>query len=242
MSITLWDLKVICGLPVQGEPVDEYLPSNDAFEDMDLAGRVWRIWGRLGKKNPTQPQWCKLFKRISTPLDKKTAPLAALDPSVDPWLPDEELGQIRADEELCLFLMQWLSMTVFPSSRLSGRVRNSLIVAACRLASGERLALAPRVLCEIYRGLNQMASSESCPLQKSVSFPAHYLMAWLGSYFPWTFEANNKKEFPLDIPLRRFSNGKMAMLKFEKVVDPSSSTLLRTCTGFLAVIHGKPEA
>ena len=108
------------------------------------------------------------------------------------WLPDEILMVIQPQEELCLFLMLWLSMVVFPSSSYPSAVRNSLIVAASEIAQGRQLALAPRVLCYIYRGLGVMATSMTGPRAGHSYIPVHYFMAWIGTDFPWTFESTRK--------------------------------------------------
>lgn len=93
-----------------------------------------------------------------------------------------------AEEELGLFLVFWLSAVVCPSSSYSDAVRHSLIYAASRLASGVRLALAPRVLCDIYRGLEDMTLGKDGPMKTQTYFPAHDLFGWLGLYFPWVYD------------------------------------------------------
>ena len=50
MSISLWDLSALCGLPVVGEPFDEYFPSNEVLKKMGLAWRVLDIWGKIRVK------------------------------------------------------------------------------------------------------------------------------------------------------------------------------------------------
>lgn len=81
--------------------------------------------------------------------------------------------------------MLWLSLVVFPCSGGSSLVRSSLIVLASELAQRRHLADAPRVLCEIYRGLGEMISHPKGPMSCDNYFPAHFFTAWLG--LPWTF-------------------------------------------------------
>lgn len=83
----------------------------------------------------------------------------------------------------------WLSMVTCPSSFSAGACRYSLIVPASRLAQGERLSLAPRVLADIYKGLGELALSEKSPMETDVYFAAHFFFAWLGLYFPWVYKA-----------------------------------------------------
>lgn len=107
-------------------------------------------------------------------------------------------------------------MVVFFRTRRHRRAR--LIIAACDIAQGRQLALAPRVLCELYRGLGLKASFEKGPLARHLFFPAHYLSAWLGVYFPWTFGLSHIDDVPSgEILLRRFSNCNMANLTFSTV-------------------------
>ena len=63
-----------------------------------------------------------------------------------------------------------------------------------------------------------MASFEKGPLARHLFFPAHYLSAWLGVYFPWTFGLSHIDDVPSgEILLRRFSNCNMANLTFSTV-------------------------
>ena len=80
-----------------------------------------------------------------------------------------------------------LSALVFPSSFAADAVRYSLIVPASLLARGVRLSLAPRVLCQIYRGLNEMAMHSEGPMHASAYYPAHYFYGRQGVYFPWVY-------------------------------------------------------
>jgi hypothetical protein len=205
MSISLWDLSALCGLPVQGAEVDEYLPTNKAFAAMDLANRVWNIWSRLSiNDKPYWNHWSRLFGCTSDPSRNHH-----LSPSDELWISEEDLTSIKPHEELCLFLMLWLSIHVFPSSYGANAVRSSLILPASQLAQGQRLALAPRVLCEIYRGLNEMATAINGPMSIDTYFPAHYL----GLYFPWTFGLERIADAQDNsLLLRRFSGCLMANL------------------------------
>lgn len=65
-----------------------------------------------------------------------------------------------------------------------------------------------------------MATFTDGPLSTHLYFPAHYLVAWLGVYFPWTVGLSRIEDVPKgEILLRRFSYCDMANPSFGDVVD-----------------------
>lgn len=99
MSISFLDLRILRGLPIQGEPVDEYTPTNAEFALMDLPRRLFDIWSRVtihGKCDYSY--WAHLFGRISDPASRREPYPAAPEVGIL-WLPQEEQESIQADEE-----------------------------------------------------------------------------------------------------------------------------------------------
>ena len=98
--------------------------------------------------------------------------------------------------ELVLFLWLWLSIVISPSSSTCGLVKWSCLYAACEMATGKRFALVPRVLCDIYKGLNHIVYNEKGPGRATSYFLAHFLLGWLGFYFPQIYGVEEITQFP----------------------------------------------
>ena len=97
------------------------------------------------------------------------------------------------------------------------QVRHSLIFPACQIAKGKRVAIAPRVLCHLYKGLNDMATSDLGLFQSDTYMPAHFLIGWLHLYFPWVSGVEEPSEADTSgILLGRFADRGMANPGFEQ--------------------------
>ena len=82
------------------------------------------------------------------------------------------------------------------------------------LASGRRLAIAPPVLCSIYRAFGYVASNPDKPADgmDAAHCPWHYFCGWLGVYFPWVYGMKpHAYFFPDRAPLIRFMKAKMVL-------------------------------
>jgi hypothetical protein len=177
---------------------------------MDLESIIVRIWSHLTYQNKCfLNPWVELFSRVSNP--RKT-PRPIRSSSIH--IPDDVFNSITPEE--VLFLVFWLSAVVFPSSFDADAVRFSLIVPACQLARGVRLSLAPRVLCQIYRSLNEMVMEPRGPLRAASYYPAHDFYGWLGVYFPWVYGFYETDD---SVRLWHFSRRFMATLSFEEVTE-----------------------
>ncbi|KAL6006297.1 hypothetical protein ACLOJK_040343 [Asimina triloba] len=240
MSVTLWDLKGVCGLPVHGAPLDECTPPNTVLCQNRLALKVIDVLEKVSKAGGggdkfTARGWVEIFARISDfevsnikwPIDEakfqakvkadKCARVASSDGRM--WMSLVELQKIEPEVELTLFLWLWLSIVICPSSSKHGLVRWSCLLLACEMAKGKRFALASRVLCDIYRGLNQAVYCEQGPGSACTYYPAHFLFAWLGFYFPFIYGVNDTMQFPDDgLIMRKFANRNFVNRSFAETI------------------------
>ena len=91
--------------------------------------------------------------------------------------------------ELAGFLAYWLSCVVLPSSKQADSVRVSCFAVAGALANGHRYAIAPAVLCSLYRAFGYVISNKDRAAfgMNSAYCGWHFLSGWLGVYFPWVY-------------------------------------------------------
>lgn len=198
MSITLWDLKGLCGLPVCGAPFDECTPPNAVLSQNPLAMKIIDLLeevSRATKKDKfTARGWVELFSRISnsnvsndrwpaTAAEFRARAKSGKKSLVEGrlWLSLERLREIEPEVELALFLWLWLSIVICPSSSAYGLVKWSCLLLACEMAQGKLFAL---VLCDIYRGLNHAVYHEQGPGWANTYFPAHFSACLDGLLLP----------------------------------------------------------
>ncbi|KAH9621205.1 hypothetical protein KSS87_012216 [Heliosperma pusillum] len=87
----------------------------------------------------------------------------------------------RRQTYLAAFLSCWLCAFVLPVRDL-GYIRVTVFKVASLLASGQTISLAIPALASIYRGLNDISTLVS-PGRNPAHFAAHYVYAWLASYY-----------------------------------------------------------
>ncbi|KMT03903.1 hypothetical protein BVRB_8g188030 [Beta vulgaris subsp. vulgaris] len=83
---------------------------------------------------------------------------------------------------LAAFLSCWICVFSLPLKN-QGHIRPGVFKPASYLASGREISLAIPVLASIYRGMGELCISSS-PGKHPGSFPAHFVYAWIASYFP----------------------------------------------------------
>ena len=62
------------------------------------------------------------------------------------------------------------------------------------ISVGMPVSLAPPILESIYRGLGLIATHSDDPFSASISYPLHFLLIWLGSYFPGLYLWHGPKD------------------------------------------------
>ncbi|KAF8403850.1 hypothetical protein HHK36_011956 [Tetracentron sinense] len=171
MSLSLWDLKIIGGLPITWEFYDEVVPS------------LREITGLDEKLTPVLPFSCRFLflayhwvrqsnlssgdtSHHSTSFKNATArkqypsgkfPYPCRTSKEDSVLHDHGVSSRDEDEVLlAAFLSTWLWIKIQPTIP---------------------------VLASIYNGLNTIATHKDGPDLCHVTFPWHYIFAWLGLYF-----------------------------------------------------------
>ncbi|KAL0444046.1 UNVERIFIED_CONTAM: hypothetical protein Slati_2127300 [Sesamum latifolium] len=90
-------------------------------------------------------------------------------------------GNLKEEVYLAAYSACWLCTFVLPGKDVNS-ICPSTFKMASMMVSGRRVSLAISVLASIYKGLNTIATS-SRPARTSPSFPAHFVYAWLASYF-----------------------------------------------------------
>ncbi|KAH9603721.1 hypothetical protein KSS87_007077 [Heliosperma pusillum] len=211
VSISLWDIRCITGLPVTGLFYDEVVPSLSELLHSDKEGKphlppccrylfiaFHRIISRTrGKVKVTFEDWCRFWfrgpciysssgKDPRLPTPKKDfscyGKAQVWDDSVHSVFQTLDIPETdRRQTYLAAFLSCWLCAFVLPVRDL-GYIRVTVFKVASLLASGQTISLAIPVLASIYRGLNDISTSVS-PGRNSAHFAAHYVYAWLASYY-----------------------------------------------------------
>ncbi|KAF8408637.1 hypothetical protein HHK36_004700 [Tetracentron sinense] len=221
MSLSLWDLKIIGGLPITGEFYDEVVPSLREITGLDekltpvlpfscrflflayhwvrqsnlssgdtshhsVSLSSWITWWFRGDlryhiSNSKQTSFKNAKARQQYPSGK--FPYRCRTSKEDSVLHD--LGVSSRDEDevlLAAFLSTWLCMFVMPNNHRSC-IRPATFKVASLMAQGLKFSLAIPVLASIYNGLNIIATHKDGPDLCHVTFPWHYIFAWLGLYF-----------------------------------------------------------
>jgi hypothetical protein len=242
ISITLWDLCRIGGLPLFGSFYDEVVPSAKemsslpssceylfaAFHHLSLklggpdlvTSTEWvGFWFRGSVRYPKPPNRRSLRRSVRGKLSHNPRGIITTHRKQCRTEDEETPFRIlkvseKAKEEtwLAALLSCWLGEFVFPGKE-ANLIRPGTFKVASSMARGKKYCLAVPVLATIYKGLNDIASS-SAPSKCDATFPAHYLNAWLAEYFATHFDLPEASS--LDPCMVRFS-GEGAAKYFEEV-------------------------
>ncbi|KAL0461278.1 UNVERIFIED_CONTAM: hypothetical protein Slati_0015400 [Sesamum latifolium] len=183
LSISLWDLHDLAGLPMRGCLYDELVPSALELTGADEKGG--RFIPHSSKyllyaycllqgadddrcSNMSSDKWVKFWSK------------KAIKYHLPPPRKEKKMG-ISKEVYLAAYLDCWLCTFVLPSKDVNS-IRPSTFKMPSMMASGRRVSLAIPVLVSIYEGLNTIATS-SRPAHTSPSFPVHFVYAWLAYYF-----------------------------------------------------------
>nr|GMD14552.1 ABC transporter G family member 11 [Ipomoea batatas] len=201
LSISLWDIHVLCGLPISGDIYDEHVPNA-----LELTGS--------DADHGFTPQCCKyLFQAYSYLYNRRKRPRGVRN---------------QQDEDRSLHVNEWIEFwsrrpqvydrpilskndkrksrpknTQNPSGKIPALkgtrlIRYTTFKMASLMATGQRLNLAIPVLASIYDGLNTISNSAN-PGQADSRFSLHYVYGWLSFYYDTHFANDLVSASPLMI-------------------------------------------
>ncbi|XP_050150142.1 uncharacterized protein LOC126625111 isoform X1 [Malus sylvestris] len=207
MSISLYDLKVIGGLPILGAPYEEFIPPNDDLCKKEAypstLPELLRIHSHLckfyGQKHIFWNQWLDHFYRgkiVYAGYGEKNQRMSPNEQKI--FKARGILLEVTKEGALAAFLVFWLCRFVLPLK--GGKVRPETFPMACLIAQGSKVSLAPTVLGYIYRGLGDIVSCPRGPGFTYISMPVHYIVGWLGEHFPYLYRSRPDSDFPKGYP------------------------------------------
>ncbi|CAN6568095.1 unnamed protein product [Malus baccata var. baccata] len=207
MSISLYDLKVIGGLPILSVPYEEFIPPNHDLCKKEsypsTLPELLRIHSQLckfyGQKQIFWTQWLDHFYRgkiIYVGYGEKNQRMSPNEQKI--FKAQKNLLEVTKEGALAAFLAFWLCRFVLPSK--GGKVRPETFPMACLMAQGSRVSLAPTVLGYIYHGLGDIVSCPRGPGFTYISMPVHYIVGWLGEHFPFLYRSRPDSDFPEGYP------------------------------------------
>nr|GMD13927.1 ABC transporter G family member 11 [Ipomoea batatas] len=201
LSISLWDIHVLCGLPISGDIYDEHVPNA-----LELTGS--------DADHGFTPQCCKyLFQAYSYLYNRRKRPRGVRN---------------QQDEDRSLHVNEWIEFwsrrpqvydrpilskndkrksrpknTQNPSGKIPAfegtrLIRYTTFKMASLMATCQRLNLAIPVLASIYDGLNTISNSAN-PGQADSRFSLHYVYGWLSFYYDTHFANDLVSASPLMI-------------------------------------------
>ncbi|KAL3524968.1 hypothetical protein ACH5RR_013340 [Cinchona calisaya] len=255
LSISLWDLYKLGGLPICGPFYDEVVPT--AKELLNINGdekpSLPTSCTKNGREEVHIKDWVQFWfrgqSRYRTPSPRgqrrstNTKPKKTFNPcgSVDnsyllkinnEHIPFDTLNienSLRGEVYVGAFLACWICKFLLPSKEMD-HIRPSVFKVASLMATGVKFSLAIPVLASIYDGLRKVVEAPNlreCP----AVFPFHYVYAWIGQYFD-TYHINDRTSC-LAL-MTKFSGEKMAQFfnttdaeDIIKNVNPSSFPRLR---------------
>ena len=216
LSPNLLEIEALTGLPILGEPYEEYRPRDSfifAREDgkyvrpthfREVFQEYAQLSTRCSDRGVSLREWVKHFTNKLT--GKTTASYASpLDPLGDSTgfiyyrhepPPADALSSLRVDDltHLTAFLSWWLCHYVLPFDPLFV-IRPSVFIMASRLALGVKLSLAVPLLANIYSSLRELTTCLD-PCFTSECIPVHFLMGWFQMHME-TLYPSYQTETPL---------------------------------------------
>ncbi|KAH7845734.1 hypothetical protein Vadar_005411 [Vaccinium darrowii] len=210
LSISLWDLTYIGGLPVYGRFYDEVIPpaqdltghgeSNKSFlppsckylfsayrklvhasETHQVTAHAWVSFWFRQKSRYTDHSPNDQRERANKPTGQINRPLRRTRNEEGVFDDLAIKTSIQEEAYLAAFLSCWLSVFVLPNEEVN-QIRPTVFKVASMMSRGCTFSLAVPVLASIYRGLKQISSSPT-PNQCNAILPMQYICGWLGSFF-----------------------------------------------------------
>ncbi|CAB4299031.1 unnamed protein product [Prunus armeniaca] len=184
MGISLYDLKVIGGLPILGLQYDEYIPLNEELcrEDLyPLNVELLRIHTQLyifhKKGQVFCNHWVEHFFRGeavygATGNGKNIIAKQVAETRKLPL-------NISHEGQLAALLAFWLSHFVMPTNKA---IRPECFYMESLMARGLKVSLAPAILSVIYHALGLVATHPRAPGLANACLPIHYVLGRLGKH------------------------------------------------------------
>ncbi|XP_058111034.1 uncharacterized protein LOC131253976 [Magnolia sinica] len=142
VSITLWDLYRMASLPISGSFLDEYIPSNKEFsyvapnrtpKNTVSTIALFHETFYLADVDKISPlQWLAHFSRYLVFPSSHCAELEANCKKI------RGIAEFSTQTELASFLVYWLSLVMFPSSKSSESICPTLFVVAGSMPEGRK--------------------------------------------------------------------------------------------------------
>ncbi|KAH7850255.1 hypothetical protein Vadar_029883 [Vaccinium darrowii] len=210
LSISLWDLTYIGGLPVYGRFYDEViLPAQDltghgesnksflppsckylfsayrklvhASETHQVTAHAWVSFWFRQKSRYTDHSPNDQRERANKPTGQINKPLRRTRNEEGVFDDLAIKTSVQEEAYLAALLSCWLSVLVLPNEEVN-QIRPTVFKVASMMARGCTFSLAVPILASIYRSLKQISSSPT-PNQCNAVLPMHYICCWLGNYF-----------------------------------------------------------
>ncbi|KAL0919312.1 hypothetical protein M5K25_011398 [Dendrobium thyrsiflorum] len=187
MTVTLWDLYVVSGLPILGTPYEEYIPL-----DCDLFRHQPAGYSRRGEFvysdgiHQSLAHYC-LLRRQKGHRRVATVPL---DSWIESLLVQEAYVSLVAQPHdpfgTTLQYSEQSSTEFFEPGSASRVLHPSTLLMASVISTGRRVSLAPAVLARIYRGFGQIVASYG-RRHRTVEVPWYYVYGWVHMHVAGAF-------------------------------------------------------
>ncbi|KAG5565452.1 hypothetical protein RHGRI_001368 [Rhododendron griersonianum] len=215
LSISLWDLSYIGGLPVFGKFYDEVIPPARELTGVDENNMLKSKYSNISPNDQSEGA-SRPTGHTSMPSERTKDEEGAFN----------ELGikaRLREEVYLAAFLSCWLSVFVLPNGK-ANQIRPTVFKVASMMAHGSTFSLAVPVLASVYHGLKQISSSPT-PSQCHAILPIHYIYGWLGNYFDTYLPSTHSQPSVRMVRLAGEKNAKhfiaLAARELLRSVDPS---------------------
>ncbi|XP_044360383.1 uncharacterized protein [Triticum aestivum] len=166
-TVTLLDMHQIAGLPLDGEPYEEYVPLADELDPSTLLypnflPRLLEIWTKLAMGGKVGfKEWCDFFHN------------SGVNSFATKSLEDQRVYTAA-------FLAIWLCRYVVVGG--GPYIRPGVLVMAAWISLGRRISSGPPALCSLYYSLRRICTHPIGPSFIHRIWPVHYLAGWMGVY------------------------------------------------------------
>nr|CAD1821664.1 unnamed protein product [Ananas comosus var. bracteatus] len=151
IGISLWDIRVLGGIPILGEMYEEFIPRNC---DLDIYSAsltsLLTVYEWLTIRNQRGPvyynHWIDYWYRGDIASSSRPRLISNDEHCIGP--------PIRDNGYRAAFLSLWLCKFIMPSGQRD-TIRPEVFVIASKLGEGLKVALAPAVLCSIQVALDR---------------------------------------------------------------------------------------
>ncbi|XP_020081335.1 uncharacterized protein LOC109704984 [Ananas comosus] len=185
VGISLWEIKELSGLPIIGDMYDEYIPPNyELYNKNNYPNCVRELFdvyqwlmARSSNKRVRYDLWVNFFYTSCKKLNR----------SKSRNISNRELApSYTEDTTRAAYISLWLCNFVMPSG-LDHFIKPETFIMASKLALGEKVSLAPAILCAIHAGLSFMSDHSEGPAHPGPQFPVNFLYEWIGLHFEQTY-------------------------------------------------------